>query len=113
MTWMIFDTEKKKIKNPQVKAWLDPENMPSWRRASGERPTYKPPEMSETENTTMWKKGKNFLVPPAKKDKSKPSCEHALEIINMALLLRRPLLVTGEPHLFKRLQKSTHETIIL
>ena len=101
MTWMVFGEQQKKIDDPVVQRWLNPEQMPSWRRAIGKPSTASPPKMEKKGNERVLKKGKTFVLPPAKKRAQEASVAHAYEVINMALLLRRPLLVTGEPGLGK------------
>jgi len=86
----LITENTKQITKDMREQWLDPQNIPPWRR-----PASNPQSLLSTlQETVPSSRGSTFIMPP--------TTEHSpfktgYDAINAALLLRRPLLVKGPP----------------
>jgi MoxR-like ATPase len=82
--WQIWDG-KSPVKAKDLDRWLS--QTPPWRRASGKGHTIDPPGIPKLEGADE-QRGKTWRAPDE---------EEVLRRINLALWLRRPLLIEGDP----------------
>ena len=98
--WPILKKDMSPITESTQTAWLLPEQMPPWRRPdeNAKAESFNAPPM----NPKSMQRGQTYLVPPLlSKDGGDDPIQRTYDALNIALMLRRPILVSGDPGIGK------------
>lgn len=98
--WPILKKDMSPITESTQSAWLAPEQMPPWRRPDekAKAEDFNAPPMSPKSK----QRGQTYLVPPLlSNDAGDNPIQRTYDALNIALMLRRPILVSGDPGIGK------------